>query len=396
MQVFKKAIFSIIYQPSTITMTMHTLAPPLELTGLTPAPAQVCGSFRLVPLLRAAPCEDVRLTRHAMPAGVKVVDLPDATKYTAFVPHALRLSWGTALGGQVLPQDTAGGWRCVEGVDKLRKREGPDALRFLPLHLALEGLLALHFSPPDIQWAELSAAFHRNGLGTRSESGVPGALLPRYDEALRTFELHRGQVGMLVFVADALASAFVVPSPADYLPLHRTLLGDLYGELLLQYAVLYPHTPTVQATPDFAGATSLADLRAGLDTMRREWADYTHRTMLGDWLERPLRTETVYKPAHLRLERFLTDLDPTQANHIGERLLRKNGEVLYLKTFHLSAAQTRRAYLLSQLAAHGWNLQRAALALNTTVPDLIGRVEAQGFGYLLTQGVRERAVKARR
>lgn len=384
---------------------MYTPAPPLELTGLTPAPAQVCGSFRLVPLLRNRPCDDVRLTRHAMSPGLKVMDLPDQSKYVAFVPHALRLEWGTTLGTQVQLHDppgknTAKKWRCVEQVDKLRKKDGRNALRFLPLHLALEGLLALHFAPPDIAWPELSRSFQRDGLGVRQESGVPGSLLPGYDEALRTFELHRGQVGMLVFVADELASAFVVPSPPDYRLLHRTLLDDLYGDLLLRYAVLYPHTPTVQATPDFAGASTLTELRAGLEQMRRDWADYTRRTMLGDWVGRPLRTETVYKPGPLRLERFATDLDPALENHIGERLLRDSvdngGELLYLKTFHLSAAQTRRAYLLSQLATHEWNLQQAALALKTTVPELIGRVETQGFGYLLTPAVRERAAKARR
>lgn len=374
---------------------MHTPAPPLELTGLTPAPAQVCGSFRLVPLLRDRPCDDVRLTRHAMPPGLKVVDLPDRSKYVAFVPHALRLSWGAALGGQVQMQDTKK-WRAVEQVDKLRKKDGRNALRFLPMHLALEGLLALHFAPPQIAWPELSRSFQRHGLGTRQESGVPGSLLPGYDEALRTFEIHREQVGMLVFVADALASAFVVPSPADYRPLHRTLLTDLYGDLLLRYAVLSPHVPLVQATPDFAGAGSIADLRAGLERMRRDWADYTRQFMLGDWVGRPLRTETVYKPGPLTLDRFVTDLDPAQENHIGERLRRDGGEVLYLKTFHLSAAQTRRAYLLSQLAAHEWNLLTAAQALNTTVPELVGRIEAQGFGSLISQGVRERAAKARR
>lgn len=372
---------------------MNTLAPPLELIGLTPAPAQVCGSFRLVPLLRDKPCDDVRLSRHAMPAGLKIVDLPDGAKYVAFVPHALRLSWGTALGGQVQAHETTKRWRCVETVDKLRKRDGKDALRFLPLHLALEGLLALHFAPPGIKWPELSDTFHRNGLGERRESGIPGTLLPGYDEALRTFELHRGQVGMLVFVADTLASAFVVPSPDDYRLLHRTLLDDLYGELLLRYAVLYPHVPLVQATTHFTGAQSVMDLRHALSHMRYEWAEFTRQTMLGDWKDRPLRVGKVYEPGSLLMERFCTDLDLDQANHIGERLVRADREVLYLKTFRLSAAQARRAHLLSQLAAYEWNLQMVANGLKTTVPELVQRIEAQGFGYLLTRAVRERASK---
>ena len=374
---------------------MRKLKSPLQLQGLRPAPAQVSGAFRLIPLLRVSPCDDVRLARSALPAGVKLVNLPDDSRYVAFVPHGLRLSWGAALGTQVRSQDTLEvPWRSVTVLDKLRKKEGQDALHFLPLHLALEGLLALHFAPPRIKWAELSPDFHRWGLGARQETGVPGAALPGYDDALRTFELHRDQVGTLVFVADELAAAFVVLSAEDYHRLHRTLLDDLYGELVLRYAVLFPRTPLVQATPHFAGARSLGDLRAGLEQMRREWADYTQGTLLGDWAERPLRAEPVYRPGKMTLERFVTDLDPAQANHIGERLVRDDGELLYLKTFRLSAAQTRRAHLLSQLSAHNWNLQQAAVALNTSVPELVGRIEAQGFGALLAQSVRERAAKA--
>jgi len=77
----------------------------LRLEGLTPAPAQVRGAFRLVPLLRDQTCDDVRLTPHSMASGLKVVALPDRTTYTAFVPHALLLEWNRseaprmALGG---------------------------------------------------------------------------------------------------------------------------------------------------------------------------------------------------------------------------------------------------------------------------------------------------------
>ena len=34
---------------------MREMAPPLELTGLRPAPAQTFGAFRLIPLLRETP-----------------------------------------------------------------------------------------------------------------------------------------------------------------------------------------------------------------------------------------------------------------------------------------------------------------------------------------------------
>ncbi|WP_407573064.1 ARPP-2 domain-containing protein [Deinococcus altitudinis] len=373
----------------------------LKLDGLTPAPAQVRGAFRLVPLLRDRPCDDVRLTTHSMDSGFKVVALPDRTAYTAFVPHALLLEWDRpgaplmALGGQVgRPGRTD--WCGIEMVQKMRKREGKGGLRFLPLHLALEGLLALHFAPPRTAWKELSRDFLKVGLGSRSESGVPGALLPGFEDALKTFELHDGQVGMLVFVGEQLASAFVVPSAQDYRRLHRSLLEDLYGELVLRYAALYPDLPLLQATPRFEHARSLADLREGLVTLRREWATFAQVNMLTDLLDRPLTTEKVYEPGKLRLERFVTDLDPAQVNHVGERLTRPDGELLYLKTFQLSAAQTRRAYLLQQLAQYEWHLGNAAAGLRVSVPELVDRIGRAGFGYLLTQAVRETAAKALR
>ena len=49
---------------------MREMAPPLELTGLRPAPAQTFGAFRLIPLLRETPCEDVRLSRAVISPGV--------------------------------------------------------------------------------------------------------------------------------------------------------------------------------------------------------------------------------------------------------------------------------------------------------------------------------------
>lgn len=387
----------------------------IELKGLIAAPAQVRGAFRLVPLLREQPCDDVRITPNTMSAGIKVVDLPDQTQYMAFVPHALMLEWATAdkplvaLGGQIKqgvnlarskqskqpkqPKQSQD-WRTVEHVDKLRKKEGRQSLRFLPLHLALEGLLALHFAPPSIAWPELSRDMLRFGLGSRSESGVMGRWLAGFEDALRTFELHRGQVGMLIYVADQLAAAFVVPSAQDYRRLHRSVLEDLYGELVWRYAVLYPETPVLQGSYNFSHAQTVADLQLGLKQMRADWASFVKQEMLSDLLGMPLMTQQVYQAGTLKLDRFITDLKSSQVNHIGERLTRQNGEVLYLKTFQLSAAQTRRAGLLDHLAKHEWHLAKAAAALGITQPQLVGRVLDAGFGYLLSQTTKEQAAKA--
>lgn len=95
------------------------------------------------------------------------------------------------------------------------------------------------------------------------------------------------------------------------------------------------------------------------------------------------------------LQRFITDLQLKSKNHIGEAIVRADGQLEYLKTYRLSEAQTRRAYLLSQLATHGWNLNDTAAALNQSREDFVYRLEKAGFGYLLNNQVREQARSSR-
>ncbi len=72
------------------------------------------------------------------------------------------------------------------------------------------------------------------------------------------------------------------------------------------------------------------------------------------------------------------------------------GYLQYLKIYGLSAAQTRRAYLLQQLDRHQWNLEQAAIGLGETLPDLIHRIEKANLGYLINNELLEQSRKARR
>jgi hypothetical protein len=211
------------------------------LTDLTLGPFQACGAFRLVPLLREAHRTDLRLGL-AKGAGY-AVDLSKAV-YTSYIPHALVVEWGdgsaplAAVGTQLGTSRQAA---PVKGVfHRKAKRLDGNRLRFLPLHLAMEGLLALHFGGPTVQWGYFSREALSRGMSPRVETSVPGWALAGFEEALRVFEIHEGQVGVLVFVADALATAFAVPHPDDYRMLHDSLIQDFFGELIWQYAVLYP------------------------------------------------------------------------------------------------------------------------------------------------------------
>jgi hypothetical protein len=73
--------------------------------------------------------------------------------------------------------------------------------------------------------------------------------------------------------------------------------------------------------------------------------------------------------------------------------MRENGELEYLKTYRLSASQTKRVYLLRQLATHKWNLAETADVLNNTLDELMTRLEKVRFGYLINQQVREKVTK---
>jgi len=131
---------------------------------------------------------------------------------------------------------------------------------------------------------------------------------------------------------------------------------------------------------------SLETLKDALAQMRSDWADF-QGFMAGNLLGRAVSAKRVYTAGAFTLQRFITDLRLKTENHIGEAIVRDNGQLEYLKTYRLSEAQTRRVYLLSQLAAHDWHLERTAQKLGNTPEELVSRLEKAGFGYLRIAGV---------
>ncbi len=370
-------------------MKFEDTTPGVALTGLRPAPAQQWGGVRMIPLLREHVRGDLRLFRRKVDA--EVVNVGDGTSYHSFMPHALVLGWNdegqplAACGAQLRAPDARTPPRQTPVLHRMARREDRNALRFMPLHLAMEGYLGLHFGGPDVVWSEYSREAMTRGLSPRSERSVPGLYLAGLADALRVFEIHESQVGVLVFVADALASAFVVPHPDDYRALHRTLLTDFYGELLYQYGLLHREVQSIDLRLDAAAVHDLADLRAAVAAGRREWHDHTALLSTG-LLERTTRWETVHRAGPFRLRRFIGELQPDRESHIGEAIVR-GAELEYLKTYRLSAAQIRRTYLLERLAAHDWHLGRTAESLGDTLDGLMIRLRNAGFGYLLKQHI---------
>ncbi|OZV75167.1 hypothetical protein CA850_28985 [Micromonospora echinospora] len=373
-------------------MTDATTVDGIDLTGLTVAPAQTWGAVRLVPLLRSVPVTDLRLHAHLHdPDELSIVHTGPRTAYVSYVPHAFVASWTTdetpaaAYGTQL--RDPAGSGAPV-GIrltirQRMARRDGRQRLRFLPLHLAMEGYLALQFGGPPVAWQEWTRQAVTHGLSPRVEASYAGTAVAGLDDALRIFEIHPDQCGMVLYVADALAAVFVVSHPDDYRVLHPTLLQDFYGELIFHYAHLHPAVPAFTARLDDTAVASVADLRAQLAQARADWAAF-HTVMAGGLLAAERLTVTpVYRMGRFTLSRFLPAFDPTTENHIGEMITDDTGRLAYLKTFRLSTAQTRRGYLLSHLAAQDWDLDATATALGTDRPGIVRRLDNAGFGHLL-------------
>ncbi len=370
----------------------------ISLKGLELAPSQVWGSIRLVPLLRSHQNKKLRLFRRTYDEDITIVHVKKNIDYISYIPHSLVLSWNNneapqvACGSQLVTDSKSLNLGCfkVGMLNRIAKKQSPNQLRFLPLHLAMEGFLSIYFSGPKVAWSEYPKRVFSQGLNPRSEFSYSGSSISGLEDALRVFEIHENQVGILVFVAEALASAFIVPNSEDYRALHTSLLQDFYGELIYYYGMLHNTHYPMDLSVDEASINSLKELKEAIGHMRQDWADF-QGFMADSLLGREIQSQPIQKTGLFSLQRFITDLDPHEINHIGEAIVSNSGELEYLKTYRLSANQTRRIYLLSQLAKHDWNLDITATELNISRIELIRRLERVGFGFLLKESVRHEA-----
>ncbi|WP_415950736.1 ARPP-2 domain-containing protein [Streptomyces sp. KLOTTS4A1] len=374
----------------------------LDLTGLSTKPSQVWGGIRLVPLVREKPITDLRLRRELFEDALLAVEPGDGTVYTSYIPHGMIADWSrdgvwrAAYGTQLHEShaDLLDRERPLPSVPmrRLVQRAGPQRVRFLPLHLALEGYLSLHFGGPSVQWEEWSARALRRGLSPRSEMTFEGHEVVGLEEALRIFEILPGQCGMMVYAADAPAAAFVVPHPDDYRALHATLLQDLYGELVYQHAYFGRPVPEFTARIDGTGINSLAALRAAAVGQERAWARDHDEVMAGGLLDTSYDVRPLRRMGRYRLVRFLPPFERQREQHIGEAITDPSGRVAYLKTMRLTENQIRRGHLLSRLARNEWELESTAADLGATPAELIRRIEAAGFDGLLKRRIVEQVM----
>ncbi|MEV6106698.1 hypothetical protein AB0M28_18555 [Streptomyces sp. NPDC051940] len=375
----------------------------LDLTGLTAGPSQVWGGVRLVPLIRSEPIADLRLHREVYEkTETGVVSLGDRTSYLSYIPHGLvadftrdgtpAVSYGTQIvepGGRPVCCPLRFHRRMVKRQDKNR-------VRFFPLHLAMEGYLSLHFGGPSVVWEEWSHKAVREGLSPRVEQAYTGAEVDGLREALRIFELHPGQCGVLLYTADALAAAFAVPHPDDYRALHATLVQDMYGEPVFHYAAYGGPVPEFTAAIAAEDIGTLAQLRAAAEAQQRAWTEFHDGTMAAGLLDPAYTWEHVRRMGPYRLLRFRPPFERQREQHIGEAITDAAGRIAYLKTFRLSEKQIRRGHLLTALAAHEWSIADTAGSLGTTHDELVRRIGRLGFGDLVMQHVRDKAQRGHR
>ncbi|MFS2292344.1 MAG: hypothetical protein FWJ90_06520 [Actinomadura sp.] len=367
-----------------------------RLDGLETRPAQVWGGVRLVPLVRDEPVPGLRLHRKVYGDAVPFVDVDDETVCTSFIPHAFVATWSehdqvpAASYGTRLLERGAGAApprMPVRAVRRTARKAGRSRLRFLPLRIALEGYLALHFGGPEIAWEEWARGAVAKGLSPRCEEAYLGLEVRGLEEALRIFEIHPGQCGVMVYAADALASAFVTPHPDDYRALHPTLIEDLFGELVYVHGLLRAPAGDLSAGIDDAGIRSLADLREAARRREAEWAAFHDDVMAARLFDEEGSSEVEQRLNGFELSRFLPSFGLRKENHIGEVITDRDGRIAYLKTFRLSEGQVKRGFLLKTLAAHGWRLSAAAAAIGIDETTLAMRIERSGFGHLLRQDV---------
>ncbi|MFO0939954.1 MAG: hypothetical protein U0930_04240 [Pirellulales bacterium] len=380
----------------------------LSLQGTMVAPPQVLGTVRLVPIIRNNIAEDLRLAKRSNDQGACTVAVTPNIEYSTYVPHALVARWNNAseesysFGTQLNSPNSTSKSKASSSKDflqgsyhRMRKRTDANELRFLPLHVAMEGFLSLHFGGPSLAWEEYSRVAKRDGLSPRTEHVRHGYSIVGLEDALRLFEIHINQVGVLLFVGDVFTAAFICPHPDDYRQLHETIITDFFSEQVL-YDGLYAtencyHPEHVRAE----SVQSLTDLRIEVERVRRQWSEVQHFEA-AQLLSRQLDVQSVYQLGPFELGRFMTDLDPKSENHIGEFIRRADGTLEYLKTYRLSAAQCRRAYLIKSLGEAQWNLELCASRLACSRDELILRIEKAGLGYLLHQHVLDAVHKASR
>jgi hypothetical protein len=359
----------------------------LELSGLRPAPCQVWGQVRLLPLVGPS-AEGPRV--HPLCLGgeaqVRLSGRPGGKGllYSSFIPSGFVFARSSeeALAASELWVGERGEAPGGATINRLRQEKG-GAMRILPLHSAVEGLLARRFRGSDVARKGWSAAFLRSGLSPRSESFIPARAIPDLEEALRHFELLPEQRGMLLFAGELLVSAVVLPHCEDYAELHLQLLQDHVPQVFLLWSLHQLETAPGILSLRAEAVVDLDSLAAELERGRVDWAQTVEQGLASGLIGRNVQMEELRVFRGAQLCRFLTGLDPQVEQHVGELMREPGGRLLYLKTLHLGRDQVERAAFIELLAEEGWSLPAIRARLGLDGAELRQRFARLGLAWML-------------
>ena len=110
-------------------------------------------------------------------------------------------------------------------------------------------------------------------------------------------------MGVLVFVADTLANAFVVSDPQDYRQLHRSIIEDVFCEVLWFHGVHYNKVPCFSFQLSEKNINSMEELENAFHKEQQRWHSF-RADMAYELLQKPLFVQDVYKKNHFCIQRF--------------------------------------------------------------------------------------------
>ena len=364
-------------------------------------PAQISSGIRIVPIINDNFTKDLRLCVENYNSFAKVEN-SDNTIYSAYIPHGFILNYDkdnnisytkeTVILNS-LSEKNINKYTNTMIIDKMVKKQDKDKIRFLPLHLAMDSFMSEYFKGFDIKWEEYSRKGTKFGLSPRSEKSIFSNQVIGLENALRVFELHKNQVGVILFVGDSLASVFIVPNPYDYKYLHYSLIKDFYGEIIYFNSLYVNQVKPFEVKFNEKNINKISDFKIELDRIKKELGSF-YSEMSNNIIKREVSYKKIYKFKKYSMEYFVTnEIEKYDEHYIGEAIFDENENINYMKLFRLSNEQVKRFSLLKLLDDNLWNLEQTAKSKNTTKENIILQIDKLGFAHILQPKFIEQAKK---
>lgn len=360
-------------------------------------PSQIYGSIRLVPLVKDNYNTDLKMD-YKKYDSFNIIKVDKNNAYMSYTPHAITVSLSGSETQNVKDKEDkvlSKGDLSITASDKIIKKINTNKIRFFPLHTAMENFLSMYFGCPEILWQEYSSKAKRFGLSPRVEFSTSGKNINGLEKALRIFEIHENQVGVLLFVSEKLASVFIVSNPDDYRLLHRSLISDFYGELIYYYGFVYGGVSNFKFELDESKVNTLDDLKNELQRAKNHLSKF-YQLMSDGIINREIEVKDFYELGKYKMFRFLTDITKHTENHIGEIITDNSGDIQYMKTYLLSDSQIYRIKILKALHANNWHIEKTANYLNISYNAFILEIDKYGFNYILKTPLLEKIKKEER